>query len=1040
VSSSVLRNNAHAGIRALDGSVIGGPGVAERNHIHANGFAGIQFDGNVTITNNVIGLDFDGSAYLSPNPYGIYFNCCTQPSGTITGNTIVASTRGIDLQYDAAMTISGNRIGMDPSGSAAMSAGGSYGISLYYSYGGSIVDNVIGGFSVAVNADYNSTVTVSGNRIGTTGDGSASSESVSTGVRVYYNYGSRIDGNLISGVFGNAIYLQNSYDTVVYGNMIGTDASGTNSLGNDTGVYIASSSFSAVANNTIDNNVFGGNFVAISSSDTSYSTFSNNLIGGSVPNFFAFQAECGTNLSIVDNLITNNEYGGLDLRAVQNSVIQGNTINGNRNADGGVAHGLTLSYTNCGFSGGQVKLPGKALSFGLENESSDNQVTGNAISSNAGRGIFIEGGSGNAMSQNVVNSNADDGIRIDARYDSYGAVIAPAIGNSMVSNTVYDNANKNINLAFDGGPRPNDPGDPDGGPNNGQNYPTVTSVSRDTVNNQTTIAFDLDSKGGTYLVEFFSNPAPGMPAGRVSFGTTFMTLAADGSASGTFTVARTDVDYISATATRAGPESPAVQDTSEYSPLVSATTLPVPAVTVTPSSINFGDIVVGRSSGDSVVTIASVGTGDYIIRALREGSCTGPAICTSGSFACSTTCTDGSVWAPGNSCTITASFNPSALGAQSKTLALCDDTPGSPRTITFAGNGVPPPTVDIYWTPASWSFGEVLVGAQGSSKTFTLTNGAGSVVYLGAATVSNPDFVITGSSCGATLNAGATCAADVAFVPSSKGPINSTLQIVGSNVPPTSPAALRNKVTTATTSAATAVLQGAGAQFGELRLPASLSFGTLLLHGETRSQNVELRNTGNGPIAISGVTVSGPFTMANGCGTSLAPGASCTISVTFNPANLGTANGTLNVVTDASGGSRAIALTAIVIAEARPVVRVAPNLVGFGNNQIGSDSKAQPITITNEGAEVAQLLPFVLVQPQEGKTEFIVSSTTCGATLAPQASCVANVVFHALGFSERKGELQVPSNAPDSPKTATLTGTGCRPFAAGDRSGRDPCK
>ena len=94
---------------------------------------------------------------------------------------------------------------------------------------------------------------------------------------------------------------------------------------------------------------------------------------------------------------------------------------------------------------------------------------------------------------------------------------------------------------------------------------------------------------------------------------------------------------------------------------------------------------------------------------------------------------------------------------------------------------------------------------------------------------------------------------------------------------------------------------------------------------------------------------------------------------------------------------------------------------------------------------MAELQPIVVVQPESGgagagKTEFIVTST-CGATLAPQASCFANVVFRALGFGERNGQLQVLSNAPDSPQTATLGGTGCRPYVAGvNRSGRDPCQ
>ena len=1035
VSGSALRNNAY-GIRADSGSVIGGGAPQERNLIAGGGNAGIEFDGAVTITNNLIGVDFDGTtAYQSAAQYAIAWCGCNTPSGTISNNTISASYIGVYFWSDDALTISGNRIGMDPTGATYL-GGGSYGI-LFDESRATISGNLFGAFSIAIDSGYSSTVLISNNRIGTTGDGSATTNSVSTGINMYSNYGSRIEGNLISGASNNAIYLRGSSDTVVYGNLIGTDASGTSQIANGTGIYIGLSA----ANNTIEGNVISGNFGAIYASDASFTTFRGNNIGvGSsgapLPNLYSVLAECGTDLAFINNIISSNVYGGLDLRAIQNSVIQGNTINGN----GG--HGITLSYTTCGLSEALKASRAKGIVFGIENESSDNQLIANSITSNNGKGIFIEGGSGNDMVQNVIRSNAIDGIRIDARYDGYGAVIAPAIGNLMSQNLVYANDAKNVNLAFDGGPLPNDPGDADTNrPNNGQNYPVLTSATFNPDTNSTTINFDFDSKAGQYNIEFFANPSPGAPAAETFLGGTSPTVATDGVVvSGSF-VKSGSWTNISAMATRIGPETPVVADSSELSPQVSATTLPVPGVSVSPSSINFGDVVVGRSSGNSVVTVTSQGTAPYVVNALREDSCTGPAICTSGSFACSTTCTDGSAWSPTTSCTITASFAPSALGAQTKTLALCDNTVGSPRTITFSGNGVPPPSVDIAWSPSSWSFGEVLVGAQGPSKSFTLTNAGATVVYLGAASVTNPDFVVTGNNCGATLAAGASCATDLAFSPSTRGGVNAALEIVGSNVPPTSPDALRRKVTTASTSTATALLQASGVQFGELRLPTSLSFGTFVLRGDAGRQNVELRNTGNGPIAISNITVSGPFTMTHDCGTSLAPGASCTILLSFNPATLGNANGTLNVVTDAAGGSRAIALTASVIADARPVVRITPTVIGFGNRQIGTESNPQGITITNEGAEIANLQPIVVVQPEgEGKTEFVVTST-CGATLAPQASCFANVVFRALGFGERRGELQVPSNAPDSPQKASLVGTGCRPYAAGvNRSGRDPCQ
>jgi len=1060
VSGSVIRDN-YIGVKALGGSVVGGGTPQQRNLIPGNQDTGIEFDGATTITNNVIGVTFDGALpFPSPSNYGIRWCGCNTPSGTISDNTVVAAQIGVHYWSDNKITFSGNRVGMNPSASAAMSIAPppfseSTPAALYiFSSQSTISGNVFGGFATAIEVGSGSTVTISGNKIGTTGDGSASTASVTDGIYMYSNYGSRIDGaNVISGMSGTGIYLQDSSNTVVYGNLIGTDASGNSAIGNDQGLYIGFVS----GNNTIEANVISGNFFGVYSSDASFTTFKKNNVGvgtngSSVPNKFGFAAECGTNLSFIENIISANSYGGLELRAIQLSTLDRNTISGNGAATG--EPGLVMSYTNCGSTPKRLEAArAKSIAFdGSENESSDNTLTLNTITSNAGGGILIQGGSNNEMSQNTIASNGGDGVGMFTRstFDSSGAPITIVpVGNSMLGNAIYDNAAKNINLGYPGGYLPNDMGDVDSGlPNNGQNFPDLTGAVFDPVTGNTTVTFLVDTFApGNYLIEFFANSIPGAPAGQTYVDSTTMAAPVAGPQSYVLSGQRTN---LSATATRlfpldTFPPAYAPTDTSELSPQVPGSTLPVPGVSVQPASVNFGDVVVGRSSGTSTVTVQSTGTADYVINALREDTCTGPAICTSGAFSCSTTCSDGSTWAPKTACTITASFTPSALGTQTKTLALCDNVAGSPRTITFTGNGVPTPAVDIYYTPASWSFGEVLVGLQSASRSFTLTNAGGNVVYLGAASTTNPDFVITGGTCGATLAAGATCATDVAFAPSARGGVNAALQIVGSNVAPASAAALRSKATTATTNTASALLLASGAQFGELRLPESMTFGTLVLHADSRLQILELRNTGNGPIAISNITVSGPFTMTNDCGATLAVGASCTIAVTFNPVSLGTANGTLNVVTDAVGGARAIALGATVIADARPVVRITPTVLGFGNHQIGTQSNAQRITITNEGAQVANLLPIAIVQPEsvgtgEAKAEFTATST-CGATLAPQATCFADIVFRALGFGERKGELQVLSNSPDSPQKASLAGTGCRPYDAGvNRSGRDPCK
>ena len=116
-------------------------------------------------------------------------------------------------------------------------------------------------------------------------------------------------------------------------------------------------------------------------------------------------------------------------------------------------------------------------------------------------------------------------------------------------------------------------------------------------------------------------------------------------------------------------------------------------------------------------------------------------------------------------------------------------------------------------------------------------------------------------------------------------------------------------------------------------------------------------------------------------------------------------------------------------------------MLGFGQRIIGSDSPAQRLVISNEGAKEAALSGITFTQPESGgRTEYSLGGTSCGATLAAQATCTADIVFKALGFGARTGEVQVQSNSSDSPARVQVNGTGCRPLTADIiRTGRDPC-
>jgi hypothetical protein len=74
-------------------------------------------------------------------------------------------------------------------------------------------------------------------------------------------------------------------------------------------------------------------------------------------------------------------------------------------------------------------------------------------------------------------------------------------------------------------------------------------------------------------------------------------------------------------------------------------------------------------------------------------------------------------------------------------------------------------------------------------------------------------------------------------------------------------------------------------------------------------QNVTLTNTGTTPLTISSMKATGQFGMTSTCGTSVAPGANCTISVTFSPKTKGAKSGTVTIHDSASSKPQVIELS-----------------------------------------------------------------------------------------------------------------------------------
>jgi hypothetical protein len=200
--------------------------------------------------------------------------------------------------------------------------------------------------------------------------------------------------------------------------------------------------------------------------------------------------------------------------------------------------------------------------------------------------------------------------------------------------------------------------------------------------------------------------------------------------------------------------------------------------------------------------------------------------------------------------------------------------------------------------------------------------------------------------------------------------------------------------------------------------PTSLSFGKQAINTISGAKTVALKNTGGATLDINRITASGDFAIyANTCGATLAVGKTCEVKVTFAPAELGPLTGTLTFFNDGSDSPQTVALTGT-----GTTLRLAPASWNFGSVAVGQTSSPKTFVLTNQSGSTVRSISVSLAGTDP--SDFTVSNTNCGSTLAGNSSCSITVVLHPQMEGTVNATLKVSSTGVGSPQTASLTGTG----------------
>ncbi|HET9281327.1 MAG TPA: choice-of-anchor D domain-containing protein [Candidatus Angelobacter sp.] len=424
-------------------------------------------------------------------------------------------------------------------------------------------------------------------------------------------------------------------------------------------------------------------------------------------------------------------------------------------------------------------------------------------------------------------------------------------------------------------------------------------------------------------------------------------------------------------------------------------TTPAPVITLagtgqafvaslTPASFNFSDEPVNTTTNPQVFIYTN--TGDLPL------SISGVAV--TPDFNQTNTCP--ATLAVGANCTINVTFLPRAVGTQTASLTVSANVNSS---ASLTGNGVMP-TASL--SPASLDFGHQRIGMASVPQLVTVTNTGAYAFFINQ--VSFPGGYQITNNCPTVVNPGTNCTLSVVYAPTSLQSGVGSLTIGGDF--------------TATPSSVS--LSGtADADTGTLS-PTALTFGSQVVGSTSVSQTVTLSSTGTVPINLSSIQVTGDFSQTNNCGTSVAPGSNCIITVTFAPTAHGTRSGVLTVSGDFTSAAPSATLSGN---GTTPTASWSPASLTFSNQLVGSSSSAQIVTLTNSGDGP---LTISAITASGDFTQ----TNACGSTLAAGANCTINVTFTPSATGSRSGSLSLNSNSSAAVSPISLAGTGVAPLAA----------
>jgi hypothetical protein len=421
-----------------------------------------------------------------------------------------------------------------------------------------------------------------------------------------------------------------------------------------------------------------------------------------------------------------------------------------------------------------------------------------------------------------------------------------------------------------------------------------------------------------------------------------------------------------------GIEAPAMLQLSTYARAISG---PVPVLHVDPGLVEFGNTLKPGQTVSGSAIISNVGDADATLGGItsRDG------------FTVSSDCP--TVLPAGQHCTLSASFSSFVPGAHRHDMSLTSGAQDAFTPLTFLAyvQSDPSKRPALAFDSRGLQFGILEPGAS-ATKTAQLTNTGTAPAVLEPVQVGTP-FTVT-SDCPAVLAIGGKCTVSVTYTATSIGAaiLSATAQSNVSASLSLDGLVRKNDQASRTTFA-----------------PASLEFGDVPI-GQAPSLQATLTNTGSSPSAVKSITApygQGNFSQTNDCGTSLAPNASCTLTVTFKPLTADPVNAWVSVI---FGDDSSIALHLSGTGRAAKL-SAGPTPVQLGAVMMPGVSQQQTVGLGNSGN--IPLTGLTLINTDKRLT---VGYGNCTEVLQPNQGCSLTVQYAPDTDGPIKSSFQVSSS------------------------------